>query len=244
VAVYRPSESKGRPNPIIGHTQVGILGTFPSNPEVRGVFPELSATVRVHSQEIKFYRGDAFNIDVQVQNDEDPPSGVDVGLSILRFAAKQGYGETWSGGSSLGNEAAQILKTSYDSSQIEVVVGSQGKARIRIRKQDTFNHPLVPMVWDLEVTRAVEQLDNPGTVRVFADSDVVTGTNTAWSVYPGDIIEVQDRKVLILERISGEVLRVDWTGWTSEDAAEYFLYEAISRTVAFGPWTCVGDVVQ
>ena len=102
-----------RPDPVFSWGFPGILGVVPSNKEVKAVFPSLSATVIPHSQEIKFRRGDSFDIDVQVQNDQDPPSKVDISRSVVRFGAKQGFGPP--GGPNIGNEGAQILKQSYDS---------------------------------------------------------------------------------------------------------------------------------
>ena len=43
---------------------VGVLGVVFSDPEVIAVFPELSATILPHAQEIRFYRGDDIAIGV------------------------------------------------------------------------------------------------------------------------------------------------------------------------------------
>ena len=57
------------------------------------MFPALSATVIPHAQEVRFRRGDAFAIDVQFQDDYDPPNGVDISRSVVKFGAKQGFGK-------------------------------------------------------------------------------------------------------------------------------------------------------
>lgn len=252
MTVYRPAESKGRPDPIIGHVQVGILGTWSSDPEVIGVFPQLSATVNSHSQEIRFFRGDSFNIGLQLQNDADPPSKVDLGVSVVRFAAKQGYGITTSS-TFVGNEGAIILKRSYDPAEIEVPFGTDGRAIIKIGKRDTMDHPLVPFVWDLEVTKAIESLMVVGSVTVTEGSDIVMGTGADFSgVDMGDIFEAQGKRVLILDKLDDQTLQVDFQGWTSESLASgadctnggYCLYVGRTRTVAFGPWTALGDVIR
>jgi hypothetical protein len=245
MTVYRPAEGEVRADPVIGHAQVGALGIWPSNSEVIGVFPELSATVQSHSQEIRFFRGDSFSIGLQIQNDSDPPSAVDLGVSIVRFAAKQGYGLTNSNGLLIGNAGALIVKRSYDPKEIDVTLGSAGQAVIKIKKRDTLDHPPVPFVWDIEVTRAIQQLASAGTVRVTEGSDCIQGTGTDFSdVDLGDIIEVQGRRILILDRIDEQTLQVDFSDWASEDTLDYCLYEAQSRTVAFGPWTALGDVIR
>ena len=253
MTVYRPAEFDGRPDPVIGHVQVGVLGSWASDPEVIGVFPELSATVITHAQEIKFYRGDSFNIGLQLQNDSDPPSAVDLGVSVVRFAAKQGYGLTNSKGVLVGNSGALILKRSYDPREIEIPLGTGGQAVIKIKKRDTLDHPLVPFVWDLEVTKAIEEVPSTGTVTVTAGSDTIMGTGASFGDLDlGDIIEVQGKRVLILDRIDDQNIQVDYSDWTSEtinaagpDCIDgYCTYVGRTRTVAFGPWTAVGDVIR
>lgn len=234
-------------NPVVGHIQWGLLGVYRGPKEIVGVFPELSATVQPHSQEIKFFRGDSFDIDVQVQNEQDPPMNSSLEGSVVRFAAKQGFGLTRRAGILTGNEGALIIKRSYDSSEIELVNAVNGKARIKIRRADTFEHPLVPFVYDVEVTKPVASVSIPSgsTVCVVAGSDIIMDSSADFSaVMAGDIIQVQGRNVLILDKIDSRAIRVDYSGWTTDKVADYCLFEGRTRTVAFGPWTAQGDVIM
>ena len=229
-----------------GRTLYGILGVMPSPKEIIGVFPELSATIIPHSQEIRFHRGDSFNIDVQIQNDEDPPSSIDIARAVLRFSARQGYGNTPSPSTRVRNEGAIILKYSYDSNEISFVNETNGQARIHIKKADTIEHPNVPAIWDIELTRPVEHIEGTtGTVKVQYGDPIVAGlgTNFPESIGLGDILHIQDKHVLILQRIDERTLKVDFSNWTSEQGLSYNLYTGNSKTIAGGPWNCLGDAV-
>lgn len=208
------------------------------------MFPALSSTVITHSQEIRFYRGDSFDIDVQVQDDYDPPNRVDISRSILRFAAKIGFG-TIPYGSNIGNEGAQIVKKSYLSSEVEFVNEVNGQARIKIKKRDTINHPTVRMMWDIELTKPIEHLEQFGSVQTFPSDYIIMGSNdTDFSVVDlGDIIHVEGKHVLILDVLDAHTLRTDFNGWTGGNNQDYNLYRASSKTIAGGPWACLGDVV-
>lgn len=227
----------------------GILGVVPKNLEVKAVFPSLSATVIPHSQEIKFRRGDSFNIDVQIQDDSDPPYKVDISRAILKFGAKQGYGVYPGSGTRpiVGNENLQILKQSYDTSQISLIDATNGKARIYIKKPDTYEHPMVPLLWDLEVILPFEHLSNqPGTVITQSGDPVIQGTGTdfqAAGIGLGDVIHVEDKHVMVTEVTGPTTITVDYTNWSGGIGLDYNLYFGASRVVASGPWTCLGDVV-
>lgn len=242
-----PEESSLDPSDIVvGFSAVGILGVVPSNAEVVGVFPSLSATVIPHAQEIKFRRGDSFDIDVQVQNDADPPSRIDIARSILRFGVKQGFGQNYSG-STIGNEGAQLIKRSSNPAEIELINELNGQARIKIKKADTINHPLGLLNWDLELTAPVEHLaDQPGTLIVVAGQGVIQGVGTDFitaGIAMGDIVHVQGRYVMITEVYTATSMMVDFTDWTTEQNLEYNLYRGHSKTIASGHWNCVGDVI-
>lgn len=241
-------DSSGPADPVFARGFPGILGVYQSNEEVNAVFPSLSATVIPHAQEITFRRGDSFDIDVQVQNDQDPPSAVSIALSVVRFAAKQGYYGATSTNRTVGNEGAQIIKRSYDSLELEIIDAANGKARIHIKKADTIDHPLVPLVWDIEVTVPLAHIPaQPGTVSVQNGDQMVMGTGVdfeAAGVELGDIIHVEGRYVMILERPHPMVLKVDFADWTGGTGLSYNLYTGASRTVASGQWTCLGDVIR
>jgi len=243
-----PQGNQGRNrNNVIGFASVGILGVVPSPVEVIGVFPSLSATIIPHQQEIKFRRGDSFDIDIQVQNDQDPPSRVDISRSILRFGAKQGFGCTWNNDLVVGNEGLQIMKTSALASEIEFVNETSGQARIKIRKTDTVRHPLGRMNWDIELTKAVEHIQGTsGTIMVVAGQQLIQGVGTdflAAGIGLGDIIHIQGKYIMILEVLSSSAMKVDFTDWTTETGLDYNLYRGQSKTIASGPWVCIGDVV-
>lgn len=237
------------PNPVFSWGFPGILGVVPSAQEVKAVFPSLSATVIPHAQEIKFRRGDSFDIDVQIQDDQDPPNNVNISRGIVKFGAKQGFGTH--PGSSLspvvGNEYLQILKQSYLSSELSFVNETNGQCRIHIKKSDTYEHPLVPLRWDIELIIPIEHLsDQSGTVITQNGDQVIQGIGTnfeAAGIGLGDIIHVEGIHVMVVAVDSPTAMRVDFTGWSGGSGLTYNLYRGASRVVASGPWTCLGDVV-
>lgn len=237
-----------RPDPVYAWGFPGILGTVPRDLEVKAVFPALSATVIPHAQEIRFRRGDSFSIDVQFQDDYDPPNSVDISRSIVKFGAKQGFGKFQASNDFIvGNEGLQILKQSYLTSEVELIDETNGQARIHIKKSDTYDHPLVPMMWDIEIIRPVEHLDGlAGTVITQNGDPVIQGTGTdfeATGLGLGDIIHVEGRHVMIVSIDGPTALQTDFTDWSGGSGLEYNLYRSSSRVTASGPWTCLGDVV-
>lgn len=236
-----------RGDPVFTSKARGVLGVWSEIKEVIAVFPEFSFTLRPNRQEIKFFRGDAFDIPVQIQDDNDPPNGITISKSVLRFASKLGVGNPPGADLSIRNEGATIFKRSYDPSEIEITDGTNGRALIHIKKSDTQEHPLGnSFLWDLEVTKAITHLSGqPGTVSVQESSDIIMGIGTSFPTTfgLGDIIHVQGYYVMVLQRIDDNALKVDFTGWTDEQNITYNLYTGQTRTVAAGSWTCVGDVV-
>lgn len=239
------------------HGIPGILATWPSNPEIIGVFPELSATVIPHAQEIRLRRGDALDIEVQVQDDLDPPNGFGLSGAVMRWAAKQGFGETERRGVVVTNDAASIIKRSHDPSEIDFTRDTNGQAIIHLRREDTLELPLSPSIWDLEVTKAVEEITVPpgSTIRLVTGSAVVFANNFSWKdlmVMSGDIFFAQGKRVLVLKRLSELTIEVDHSAWTNEAAIpaeapgcdpEFCLFRGLTKTVASGPFTVEGDVV-
>ena len=243
-------------------TNYGILGIVASDPEVIAVYPELSSTVLPHSQEIRLFRGDSLDIAVQIQNDGDPPDTVTLSNSVLRFAARQSVGSVPTSLRNkviLGNESALILKTSYDPDQIEITNDVTGKAIIHIQRDDTHLLPLGSARWDLEVVKATESISLPtGNVLFSAGSNVVMSISpelnwTELHIRPGDLFQAQGSTVLVLEVLSAQHLKLDWSDWTAEtlptnnasaccDAV--CMYRSSTKTVAYGALSILGDVVR
>jgi len=237
-----------RPDPVYAWGFPGILGVVPSTQEVNAVFPSLSATILPHSQEIKFRRGDSFSIDVQIQDDQDPPNNIDINRSIIKFGAKQGFGKFQvSNDYIVGNEGLQILKQSYLASQVEFTNESNGQCRIHIKKSDTYEHPLVPMVWDIELIRPTQHIDDqPGTIITQNGDPVIQGVGTDFEnagIELGDIIHAEGRHVMVVAVTGPTSLTTDFINWTGGSGLTYNLYFGASRVIASGPWTCLGDVV-
>lgn len=210
------------------------------------MFPELSSTVITHQQDIELRRGDTADIHVQVQNDEDPPEEYPIGTSVLRWAAKQGYGDTESDGVTLGNEAALIFKRSYDSSEIKIN-GSQ--AIVYLKKADTAALSFSPVVWDLEMTKPIEELiPSPGTsARLLANSAVVRANGFNWSdlgIQVGDLFKAQGHMVVVNRLIGHLDIEVDYQNWTSDSAAPFQAWRANVKTIAGGTFRLRGDVVM
>ena len=245
---------------------VGVLGVVLSDPEVIAVFPELSSTILPHAQEIRFYRGDSLDIAVQAQNDGDPADKVTLTDSVLRWAAKQGHGNVPSSLRNklvLGNEAALLLKTSADPEQIEITSESNGQAIVHLTREDTYLLPTVPAVWGLELVKATETLGLPvGNVLLTPGSDTLLSVSPAldWTkvrLRPGDLVRAQGRTVRVLAIDSAQHLRVDWSDWTGGllpssgpivtpphgDSAVY-AFRAKTKTVAYGAFVALGDVVR
>lgn len=234
---------------------VGVLGVALSDPEVTAVFPEMSSTILPHGQEIRFYRGDSLDIAVQLQNDGDPPDPIDLGGAVLRFAAKQGHGGVPTSLRNrviLGNEAALVVKTSADPTQVELVNASRGQAIVHLYPEDTTDLPTVPAVWDMEVTRPRSKMELPTGHLMFAGgSDVVLSLTTEvdWmqlGVRPGDLLTAQGRTVLVRKVPSQIHLVVDFTGWAhgAMPTSAVALHRGHTKTVAYGPFVVLGDVVR
>lgn len=239
------------------HGVPGILGTWPSNPEIIGVFPELSATIVPHSQEIRLRRGDAVDIEIQVQDDLDPPNGFGLSGAVMRWAAKKGFGETERPGVVVTNDGASIIKRSHDPLEIDFTRDTNGQAILHLRREDTFELPLSPSIWDLEVTKAVEEITPTAgsTVRLTKGSAVVFANGFSWKdlmIMGGDIFFAQGKRVLVLKRLSDITIEVDHSDWENEAAIpaeapgcdpEFCLFRGMTKTVAAGPFVVEGDVV-
>jgi hypothetical protein len=233
---------------FFAHSMPGILGVFPSDQEIVAVFPELSSTIIPHAQEIRIRRGDAIDIAVQLQNDDDPPDPFLLRDGVLRWAAKIGFGKTERAGVELGDEAALILKRSYDKAEIEFVKADQ--ALIHIDREDSLKLPLTPALWDLEATVPTDAVAVPpnAMAMLLANSDIVlAAVGTNWETLgakPGFLLTIQDRTVIVRERISPAHLRVDFAAWTTSPSEAFKLSRATTRTVASGPFVIEGDVVR
>lgn len=233
---------------IVSTDSPGILGVRPSDPEVVGVYPQLSATVIPHAQEIRLRRGDSLDIPVQVQNEKDPPDPVSIGGGVLRWAAKQSFGTSYHFQLFLGNETAFVVKRSYDPLEIEFTDATSGRAVVHVGREDTLDMPTAPAVWDLELTLPTEQIDVPSgaTAEVLSGSDIVTTTGaglTSLGVRAGDLIEVQGRRVLVLSVFDDRQLRVDFTDWDTASKLPFALYRGNTKTLAAGRFSVLGDVV-
>lgn len=230
------------------HGTSNVLATVPADPEVIAVFPELSSTVITHSQDIWLRRGDTLDIHVQVQNDEDPAEEYNIGNSILRWAAKQGFGETERRDLILGNDAALILKRSYNPAEIEFTNSAKGQAIIHLKRADTAGLSSSPTVWDLELAKANGGITVPvgATVALLANSPLVRAVGFQWTdlgVVGGDLFQAQGRLVLVNEAIGPNVISVDFRGWTSDPAATFQVWRGNVKTVAGGTFRVLGDVV-
>lgn len=224
---------------------LGILGVFPSNPEIIAVFPELSGTALPHSQEIRVRRGDSLDIDVQFQDDLDPPDPFSVSGAVIRWAAKQGFGKTERAGVTVGNEGALIVKRTYGPSEITV---SGDKATVHVKRKDTIDLPTAPAIWDLEVARPTGNVVLPPNAQVqfMSNSSLVFGLDIDWKalgITNGDLFKAQGRTVLATEVVSNQHLRVDFDGWTPELTSDFQLQRANIKTVASGQFVVEGDVV-
>jgi hypothetical protein len=226
-----------------------VLGTVPSEPEVTAVFPELSSTIIPHQQDILMRRGDSADIAVQIQNDYDPPEEYNATGSVLRWAAKQGFGETESVGITLGNEAAIIMKRSYDPLEIKMVNSAKGQAVIFLRKADTANLSLSPTVWDLEMTKPMEELIPPSgsSVRLLANSAIVRANGFSWvdlGIQAGDLFRTQNLTVVVNRVIGTLDIEADYQNWSSDSMASFQGWRGNAKTVAGGTFRLLGDVVR
>ncbi len=59
----------------------------------------------------------------------------------------------------------------------------------------------------------------------------------------GDIIHAQGLHLLVTSVLDERTVEVDFADWTNESGLTYNLYKGETRTVASGPWNCVGDRV-
>jgi hypothetical protein len=59
----------------------------------------------------------------------------------------------------------------------------------------------------------------------------------------GDLLHVNGKYLMIISVTSPTVMTVDFTDWVTGPIDDYNLYRGHSKTIASGPWNCVGDVV-
>jgi hypothetical protein len=226
---------------------MGILGVFPIEPEIIGVFPELSATFHPHGQDIRFHRGDSFDIPIRIQDDQDPPDPKMLMNAVIRWAAKQNKASE-----SIPPSDVNLLirKSSYDASEIEIVDETNGKALLKICREDTANLPQSVACWDLEVTLPKEEVAVPdgAYANLVTQSPTLTivGANmTSLGLKAGDIIATfgsTQRRVLITQVLSPSQVMTDFTGWSSETNVEFCVFRASTRTVASGRFEALLDV--
>lgn len=232
----------GGTDPVIAHTQIGARGVWRRDPEIVAVFPTLSASVQAHAQEIRFRRGDAFALRVQVQDDQDPPDQVGIDGCFARFAVKQGYGQTDAYRSFLGNEAATVFKTS--AVPRDILLGSGGRLTVFIDSGDTRDHPMVPFVWSLEITRRAAEIDVPGTVTVVSGQKQIPATDPQLdAIRVGDLLEIQGTRVRVAE-IRPDHFVTDHDGWTTALFEPWRAWRGDSRVVASGPWVAEGSTLR
>ena len=214
------------------------------------MYPELSATVIPIAQELRLHRGDAVDVNVQVQDDKDPPDHVSLAGGVLRWAAKLGFGQTEREGVVVGNEGALILKRSYDPREIEFTSDSNGQAIVHLRREDTRRLPLSQAAWDLEFTRPVGGIEIPSGASVY----LVSGSPTAiasglnWEtlqIMPGDLFTAQGKTVLVLTVPSAVHLELDFSGWNTGSLPNsgFRISAGQTKTLASGPFIVDGDVV-
>lgn len=107
------------------------------------------------------YRGDSKTIQVTI-TDSVTSNPIDLTEAILRFAVKRR--------TDLSNDDAEIFKTSYDASEIEITDAVNGVCVIKLEPADN-DLPLGSYCWDLELTRKGSFSTSTGTF------DVTTGSN-------------------------------------------------------------------
>jgi|SRR6056300_567843 len=226
----------------------GILGVIPTDQEIVGVYPTLSATKLPHAQEIRFRRGETLDLPIQIQDDQDPPDKVALLNAVIRFAAKQTFGTGYHFQLYVGDRAL-VAKRSYDSSEIEFTSDSNGQAILHVSSEDTEGLPAAPAVWGLEVIRPTTQIAVPtnGKANFLEGSDMVQSSGFCWTdigVRAGDLILAQGRTVLVLDVPAPTVLQTDFNGWAYEAQAEICLYHASSKVVASGPFEVLGTATR
>jgi hypothetical protein len=223
----------------------GILGVFRGIAEVTAVYPTISSTVQPHRTDITFRQGDAFEINVTVQDDSDDPHPVNIDRCLLRFAAKLGSGVVPGDiAATIGLDGAHVVKQS--SNPAEIAFAGPGNARIVIGMADTIAHPLnTGYAWDLQVIRPTEQRNMVGAVRIKNNENIVMGFGTDFTaVAVGDIFEAQGKKALVTEVLSADTIRVACSSWVDERRAPYAVWRTESRVVASGRWMCVGNTAS
>jgi hypothetical protein len=231
----------------LGTTSAGILGVFPQEPEIVGVFPKLSASFMPHGQEIRFHRGDSFDIPILVQDDQDPPDPIMLDGAVLRWAAKQNPASETIPPSDVN---LLIRKASYDESEIEFTNPTNGRAVLKIDRDDTADLPQVSACWDLEVTVPTEEIAVPVDARATTVTQSPTvsivGVNLmALGLRRGDILDVAGstrRRVLVKKVLSPSMVETEFNGWVPETGLEFCLFRASTRTVASGPFKALLDI--
>jgi len=187
---------------------------------------EKTGTLNVHSQEVRFRRGEAFDLTVTMTGNTDSVRAV--------FSVRLGSGATTSGDQ---EEDYLIKKTSYDGGSDLV---SRGKAVVSITRGDTINHPYGEGYrWQLEMSSARNRVSAmaPAKVLPVAGSNLVFGRELAALAKVGQLITIGDKTGAIISVLNG-VVATDRNDWGKLQGTAS-LQDAEVSVVASGPWVCV-----
>lgn len=195
--------------------------------------------------DITLIRGDSKILPLQLLDEAGDPV-VLTGPHVLKATFKEDIEDP--------NEAAIILKRNYDASEIETTDPALGRIVLKLRKADTYNKDLGCYPWDLELTRAGDDITggDVGTVTVVNGSGTLTGIGTAFTKFHiGDMLQLisgdaaNNKPITVTKIVSATSIQTDYTGWTG--AAGLVIdgaWEGDVKTPAGGKLTLTADVTR
>jgi hypothetical protein len=190
-------------------------------------------------------RGDSRHIYLHI--DEADGTNADLAEGVLRFAVKKATKES--------NDAAAILKTSYDADQIRL--GDPGDAVIHVRIHDTISMVPRDYLWDVDFTRKArskagvvyDPVTAVGTLTLTAGSETIQVAGADMTLFRvGQVLEPAGQTRVVITAVDVEASTITcagFSGWTSDTVAfELFHGERVTPPGLRGKFVVEADVVN
>ena len=172
-------------------------------------------------------QGDSREYAVLITNQSG--QAIDLTGAIVKFAAKANPATP--------DVDAEIFKTSYDASEIDITDPTAGECTVYLLSSDTVAIPPRRLAYDIEVTRAGASVTTAGTLTVAADSGTVVGAGVDFeSVRIGDLLDVAGSGAnairVTVESVDADAgtLTTDFLGWADESSIAFEIFRGDVKT--------------
>lgn len=167
---------------------------------------------------------------VTVTDEASPPVAIDVTNRILKFKAFKRYNAL----------APLILKTSYDSTEIEKTDPANGIFKVYLDQQDTQGLAGYYR-WMIEVYEKLGSASTTGTLDVTNGSNILSGTGLALDeIKDGDILVLTSgeaantKDITIFKQVDADGvetgdLESDYYDWTTETGLSFTIYRSSKK---------------